>query len=131
MSTCNKDDVHAEHLRAAITLAVDGVHANKGGPFGAMVVDRDGRVISRAYNEVTSAADPTAHAEILAIRRACIQRQSHLLEGCSLYTSCWPCPMCAGAVQWSHIEHVYYAATPHDALTVGFDDKVFTYYQRI
>jgi len=105
----------------AIQLAKENVSSGKGGPFGAVIV-KDGEIIARAMNEVTSTDDPTAHAEVVAIRRACSKLQSYQLEGCEIYSSCEPCPMCLGAIYWARPEKVYYAATKDDAATSGFDD---------
>jgi len=118
------NEIHYKYIKRCIELACNGVQSNKGGPFGALVV-KDGKIIAEACNQVTSSKDVTAHAEIMAIRKACDALDSHDLTGCTLYTSCWPCPMCAGAVLWSHISHVYYAASPEDALSAGFNDKPF------
>ena len=110
-------------LREAIRLALQGMRSNMGGPFGAVVV-KDGQIVGRGNNRVTSNNDPTAHAEIMAIRDACAQLNSFQLEGCTLYTSCEPCPMCLGAIYWTRPERVVYAATHADADRIaGFDDK--------
>ena len=101
-----------------------GMDANEGGPFGAVVV-RKGEIIARAHNEVLATNDPTAHAEILAIRRASAVLGRYDLSDCVLYTSCYPCPMCLGAVFWSRIPTVYYGATQQDAAVGGFDDERF------
>ncbi|MDH3236525.1 MAG: nucleoside deaminase [Alphaproteobacteria bacterium] len=94
---------------------------NKGGPFGAVVV-KDGTIIAEGFNQVTSANDPTAHAEVTAIREACRKLGSFKLEGCEIYTSCEPCPMCLSAIFWARIERIYYANTREDAARIGFDD---------
>ena len=107
----------------AIQLAKENVSSGKGGPFGAVIV-KDGEIIARAMNEVTSTDDPTAHAEVVAIRQACSKLQSYQLEGCEIYSSCEPCPMCLGAIYWARPEKVYYAATKDDAATSGFDDDL-------
>jgi len=107
-------------LKKAISLAAEGMNRG-GGPFGA-IITRDGKIISRESNRVTLDNDPTAHAEILAIRSAAHQLGTWDLSGCELYTSCEPCPMCLGAVYWSGIRKVYYAATHNDARDAGFDD---------
>jgi guanine deaminase len=115
------DDPHERYLRLAIEEGVRGVRGGHGGPFGAVVVEGD-RVLAAACNEVTSLCDPTAHAEIQAIRAACQARGSFQLDGCDVYTSCEPCPMCLGALYWARPRSVYYAATRRDAAEAGFDD---------
>lgn len=111
-----------EFMREAIALSKLSIDSGKGGPFGAVVV-KDGKIIGAGHNEVTSTHDPTAHAEVVAIRRACEALQSFQLTGCELYTSCEPCPMCLGAIYWARPERVYYANTQADAAAVGFDDQ--------
>lgn len=111
----------AVFMDEAIDLAVKGVRNNEGGPFGAIIV-KDGVIVGRGNNHVTSTNDPTAHAEIMAIRDACRNLGVFQLHGCILYTSCEPCPMCFGAIYWAHIEKVYYAANKHTASYYGFDD---------
>jgi tRNA(Arg) A34 adenosine deaminase TadA len=111
-----------QFMRRAIELAQAGVDANAGGPFGAVVV-KDGRVIAEGCNRVTSTNDPTAHAEINAIRNACKALGSFQLEGCVIYTSCEPCPMCLGAIYWARPEKVFFACTRADAAEIGFDDQ--------
>lgn len=113
-------------LRRAIELAVANV-AQGGGPFAALVV-KDGRVIAEGVNRVTAAHDPTAHAEVEAIRAACAALGTFQLTGCDLYASCEPCPMCLGAIYWARPERVFYAATAADAARAGFDDA-FIYRQ--
>lgn len=107
-------------MRQAIALALESVRAG-GGPFGALVV-RDGRVLGRGANRVTPDNDPTAHAEVVAIRAACAAAGSFSLDGAELYTSCEPCPMCLGAIWWARIACVHYAGTRADAAAAGFDD---------
>ena len=107
-------------LRVAIQLAVDSVAAG-GGPFGAIVV-RDGEIVGRGRNAVVPNADPTAHAEVEAIRDACRALGTHTLAGCVLYSSCEPCPMCHAAARWARIDAVHFAATRHDAADAGFLD---------
>ncbi|RPH30444.1 MAG: nucleoside deaminase [Bacteroidales bacterium] len=109
-------------MKQAIELAIEGVMSSKGGPFGAIVV-KDGTIIGRGNNSVTSTNDPTAHAEVMAIREACKYLKSFQLDGCELYTSCEPCPMCLGAIYWAHLDVVYYSATRHTASYHGFDDS--------
>lgn len=111
-------------MEIAYDEAVSGMEANDGGPFGAVIV-RNGEVIARAHNEVLSTNDPTAHAEILAIRRASAVLGNFDLSECILYTTCYPCPMCMGAVLWARIPTVYYGATMQDAAEGGFDDERF------
>lgn len=108
-------------MRSAIRLARAKMRSNCGGPFGAVVV-RDGKIIARGWNRVTSANDPTAHAEITAIRAACKKLQTFDLAGCELYTSCEPCPMCLSAIYWARLKKVYYANTRRDAARIQFDD---------
>ena len=111
----------ADFMRRAIALSHEMMEANKGGPFGAVVV-KDGEIIAEGFNQVTSANDPTAHAEVTAIREACRKLGSFKLEGCEIYTSCEPCPMCLSAIFWARIERIYYANTREDAARIGFDD---------
>jgi guanine deaminase len=109
-------------MQEAIRHATDNVRSGKGGPFGAVVV-KGGRVIAAAANSVTSTNDPTAHAEVNAIREACKVLGTFQLEGCEIYTSCEPCPMCLGAIYWARPDRVYYSATASDAAASGFDDS--------
>ncbi|MBW5470556.1 tRNA-specific adenosine deaminase [Brevibacillus formosus] len=111
----------------AVQIAFENVRDKTGGPFGAIVV-KDGHVIGRGRNEVTASNDPTAHAEIQAIREACRHLRTFQLNDCDLYTSCEPCPMCLGAIYWARPRNVYYACTKEDAAHVGFDDQ-FIYEQ--
>jgi guanine deaminase len=108
-------------LRQAIELAREGVEQGKGGPFGCIIV-RDGQVVGKGCNQVTSTNDPTAHAEVVAIRDACRVLGDYQLSGCDVYTSCEPCPMCLGALYWARPQRVVYAATRHEAAGAGFDD---------
>ena len=108
-------------MRRAIELAQKGVDSNDGGPFGSVVV-KDGQIIGEGWNQVTSANDPTAHAEIVAIRDACRNLGSFQLDGCIVYASCEPCPMCLGAIYWARPAGIFYAGTREDAAAVGFDD---------
>lgn len=105
----------------AIELARSGMEQNEGGPFGC-VIARNKRIIAEGFNRVTSTNDPTAHAEIVAIRNACDVLGSFQLTGCDLYTSCEPCPMCLGAIYWARPERVFYASARTDAAAAGFDD---------
>ena len=109
-------------LEEALDLAVDNVESGLGGPFAALVV-ADGEIIARGTNRVTTVHDPTAHAEITAIRAACQERGDFHLDGCTLYATCEPCPMCLGAIYWARLDEVIYAATQADAAAAGFDDK--------
>ena len=109
-------------MARAVQLSIDNVRSGRGGPFGAVVV-RDGKIIAEGVNRVTSANDPTAHAEVLAIRQACANLGVYHLEDCELYTSCEPCPMCLGAIYWAHLSRIYFANTAADAAEIGFDDS--------
>jgi len=111
-----------EYMQAAIDEAFKGMKADEGGPFGAVVV-RDGTIIARAHNEVLSTGDPTAHAEIQAIREAAKALGRFDLSGCEIYATCEPCPMCLGAVFWARIHRLYYGCSRADAASVGFSDK--------
>ena len=113
--------MQTEFMRAAIDLSRAKMRANCGGPFGAVVVRR-GRIIARGWNKVTSTNDPTAHAEVTAIRAACKKLKTFHLNDCELYTSCEPCPMCLAAIYWARFKTVYYANTRHDAARIQFDD---------
>ena len=108
-------------IEMAVDLARQGVAQNEGGPFGCVIV-KDGQVIGRGNNKVISTHDPTAHAEVVAIRDACRQLNSHQLEGCTIYTSCEPCPMCLGAIYWARPDRIVYACTREDAASINFDD---------
>ncbi len=109
-------------MREAIQRAVENVRSGRGGPFGAIVVKSD-RIIATGTNLVTSMNDPTAHAEVTAIREACHALSTFQLAGCEIYTSCEPCPMCLGAIYWARPDRVYFAATAGDAAEAGFDDS--------
>jgi len=117
----------SEFMRQAIRLSEEGVQSGRGGPFGCVVVRR-GEVVGRGSNQVTSSCDPTAHAEIVAIRAACKAMGTFKLDDCTLYASCEPCPMCLAAIYWAHIPTVYYGNTRQDAAAIGFDDD-FIYQQ--
>lgn len=114
-------------MEKAIELALENVMSNHGGPFGAIVV-KDGKIIGTGRNVVTTSNDPTAHAEVQAIRAACQYLNDFQLIDCEIYTSCEPCPMCIGAIYWARPKAVYYACTKEDAAKVGFDDQ-FIYEQ--
>jgi len=109
-------------MKEAINQALKGMKNNEGGPFGCVVV-KDGKIIGRGNNKVTSSNDPTAHAEVTAIRDACKHLNSFQLEGCEIYTSCEPCPMCLGAIYWARPDRVFYGSTQKDAADIGFDDE--------
>ena len=108
-------------MQEAIRLSLEKMRAGHGGPFGAVVV-RNGEIIGRGWNQVTSTNDPTAHAEVVAIREACRHLGSFRLDGCELFTSCEPCPMCLAAIYWSRLRRVYYGNTRQDAARIDFDD---------
>ena len=110
-----------EFMKRAIALALENVRSGSGGPFAALVV-REGQVIAEGTNRVTLSSDPTAHAEVVAIREACRVLGDFQLTGCDLYTTCEPCPMCLGAIYWARPTRVFYAATAADAAGAGFDD---------
>ena len=109
-----------ELMRKAIELSVKNV-AEGGGPFGA-VIARNGEIVATGVNRVTDEHDPTAHAEVSAIRAACRKLNTFDLSGCEIYTSCEPCPMCLGAIYWAHLDRMYYGNNQHDAAEIGFDD---------
>ncbi len=115
-------DRELRFMEEAIALSRYGVSANDGGPFGCVVVRGD-EVVGRGWNRVTSTNDPTAHAEVVAIREACKNLGAFQLEDCEIYTSCEPCPMCMGAIYWARPKKVYYANTREDAARIGFDDS--------
>lgn len=113
--------MHEAFMRRAIELSREKMRQDEGGPFAAVIV-RDGAIIAEGWNQVTGHNDPTAHAEIVAIREACRALGCFSLEGCVIYTSCEPCPMCLSAIHWAHIDRVFYANTASDAASIGFDD---------
>jgi guanine deaminase len=117
-----------EFMRRAIALSRQKMDENCGGPFGA-VIAKDGKIISEGWNQVTSSCDPTAHAEVVAIRAACKTLNDFSLKGCEIYTSCEPCPMCLSAIYWAHLDCIYYANSRDDAAVIGFDDDFL--YQEI
>lgn len=112
------------YMLAAIKMAEENFIAGKGGPFGAVIV-RNGEIVAAAGNCVTSTNDPTAHAEVVAIRNACKTLETFDLSGCEIFASCEPCPMCLGAIMWARLDKLYYAADRNDALQAGFDDELF------
>ena len=111
-----------QFMSEAIRLSKKGMTDEHGGPFGAVVV-KGGKIVGSGFNEVTSTNDPTAHAEVMAIRDACKNLQTFQLDDCEIYTSCEPCPMCMGAIYWARPTKVYYACTREDAAKIGFDDS--------
>lgn len=116
-----------EYMKIAKDLADNNLETNKGGPFGAVIV-KDGQIIGKGSNCVLVNNDPTAHAEIIAIREACKKINSYDLSGCILYTTCYPCPMCLSAIIWSNIKEVYYGNTKEDAENIGFrDDDIYDF----
>jgi guanine deaminase len=114
--------VQERFMRRAIALALENVSAGRGGPFAAVVVRGDA-VLAEGTNQVTATNDPSAHAEMLAVRAACRQLGHFQLTGCEIYSSCEPCPMCLGLIYWARPDRVYYAATAEDAAAIGFDDS--------
>ena len=110
------------YMARAIQLSIENVTSGQGGPFGAVIV-KDGRIIAEGVNQVTHSNDPTAHAEVVAIRQACTVLGGFELKDCELYTSCEPCPMCLGAIYWSRLARLYYGALAADAAQAGFDDS--------
>jgi tRNA(Arg) A34 adenosine deaminase TadA len=117
------DDADTGFLKEAFSLARAGMADGRGGPFGAVIV-KDGVVVARGSNRVVRDGDPTAHAEVVAIREACRALGTHVLDSCELYSSCEPCPMCLAAIYWSRIGRVVYASTHADASAAGFDDTL-------
>jgi len=118
------EDKKVFFMKKVLEMARENIKNGKGGPFAAIVV-KDGQIVGEGTNLVTSTNDPTAHAEIVAIRNACKNLGVFHLTGCEIYTSCEPCPMCLGAVYWARIEKIYYAGTREDAKEAGFDDSKF------
>ena len=110
-------------MARAIQLSIENVRSGRGGPFGAVIV-KDGNMIAEEANQVTSTSDPTAHAEILAVRAACARLKVFDLHGCEIYTSCEPCPMCLGAIYWARLSSIYFASAAADASRIGFDDSL-------
>ena len=113
---------NSEFMLRAIELSIQSAKS-KGGPFGCVIV-KDNKIIAEGHNQVTANNDPTAHAEIVAIRNACTKLNDFFLKGCDLYTSCEPCPMCLSAIYWSHVDNIYYANTRMDAKDIDFDDSL-------
>ncbi len=120
-----------EFMNVAIDLSDDNFDKNYGGPFGACIV-KDGEIIGKGINRVIKDNDPTAHAEVVAIRNACKKLGTYDLSGCELYTSCYPCPMCLSAIIWANIRKVYYGNTKEDAADIGFrDDYIYDFINRL
>jgi guanine deaminase len=117
----------ADHMLRAIELSLEMMRSGCGGPFGAVIV-KDGKIIAEGFNQVTSTNDPTAHAEIVAVRLACQALGTYDLTGCEIYTSCEPCPMCLSAIYWARLSRIYYANDRHDAAKIGFRDD-FLYHE--
>lgn len=117
----DKRNMSKEFMRRAIALGIENVRSGGGGPFAALVV-KDGRIVAEGVNRVTATNDPTAHAEVVAIREACRALKTFQLTGCDLYSTCEPCPMCLGAIYWARPARVFYASLASDAAEVGFDD---------
>lgn len=113
---------HIQFMKRAVELSKQGMLNDKGGPFGCVIV-KDNQIIAEGYNSVTSTNDPTAHAEVVAIRNACKNLNSYQLDDCIIYTSCEPCPMCLGAIYWARPQKVFYANTRTEAAEIGFDDE--------
>ena len=116
------DNDNSKFMQEAIRLSIANVEEGKGGPFGAIVV-KDGKIIARGVNQVTTNNDPTAHAEVVAIREACRILNTFQLDGCEIYTSCEPCPMCLGAIYWARPDKLFYANSKEDAANIQFDDQ--------
>ncbi len=116
------EERHLKFLEYAVAIARKSMDANTGGPFGCVIV-KDGEIIAEGTNAVTSSNDPTAHAEIVAIRKACEKLNDFQLTDCTIYASCEPCPMCLGAIYWARPKAVYFASNRHDAAAIGFDDQ--------
>lgn len=114
--------MHKEFLQQAIDLAIENARSGEGGPYGAVIV-KDNQLIAASGNKVTTNIDPTAHAEVMAIRLACKKLNDFQLQGCILYSSCEPCPMCLGAIYWARLAKVYFACSRHDAAAANFDDS--------
>lgn len=120
-----------QYMKVAKEFAEDNLRTNVGGPFGACIV-KDGVIVGRGSNHVLENNDPTAHAEVMAIREACKTLHTYDLSGCELYTSCYPCPMCLFAIIWSNIKKVYYGNTKEDAANIGFrDDYIYNYIKNL
>ncbi len=121
MNLSEEMEMHRHFMAEAIRMSELNLEGDKGGPFGAVIV-KDGQIIAKGSNQVTKSNDPTAHAEIVAIRQACTMLNSFQLTDCDIYCSCEPCPMCLGAIYWARPRRVFFAATRYDAANAGFDD---------
>jgi|HubBroStandDraft_6_1064221.scaffolds.fasta_scaffold1034346_1 guanine deaminase len=121
--TVHETRMDNSYMARAIHLAIDNVRSGRGGPFGAVIV-KDGNIVAEGANQVTFSKDPTAHAEVLAIRAACQKLDVFDLEGCEIFTSCEPCPMCLGAIYWARLSRIYFASAADDAAKAGFDDSL-------
>lgn len=119
---CNSNEHHALHMAEASRISREKMQAGLGGPFGAVIV-KDGKVIGIGFNKVTTDNDPTAHAEVVAIREACKNQGDFSLKGAVIYTSCEPCPMCLASIYWARLDRIYYANSRYDAARIGFDDE--------
>ncbi|MFN2267566.1 MAG: nucleoside deaminase [Desulfonatronovibrio sp.] len=117
-------DIEKANMLEAINLSGTNIHKAHGGPFGAVVV-KDGKIVGKGYNQVILTNDPTAHAEILAIRDACGKLGTYQLSNCEIYSSCEPCPMCLSAIYWARIDRLFFGCTRNDAQEIGFDDNLF------
>ena len=123
--------MHEEFLKVAFQEAKLGVSKDDGGPFGAVIVDSNGKIVSQGHNMVLATHDPTNHAEIVAIRKACDRLHTHDLSGCTIYSNCEPCPMCLSAIIWSNIQVLYYGAPRKDAAHIGFrDDLIYDFFEQ-
>ncbi|MFO8021076.1 MAG: nucleoside deaminase [Perlabentimonas sp.] len=121
MKQSNMEEKHKEYMQEAIRLSLENID-NNGGPFGAVIV-KDGKIIAKGANRVTCSNDPTAHAEVVVIREAAKNLNDFNLSGCTIYTSCEPCPMCLAAIYWARIDRIFYGNTKTDAKKIGFDDS--------
>lgn len=126
-SDANSDSLNHAHMRRAIALSLEMMRGNRGGPFGAVIVQR-GSIVAEGCNRVTSDNDPTAHAEVVAIREACRSLGRFDLTGCEIFTSCEPCPMCLSAIYWARLDRIWFANDRHDAAKIGFRDD-FLYHE--
>ena len=120
-----------KYIKIKLKEAKEGLLSHDGGPFGAVIINKDGKIISSAHNMVLSTNDSTAHAEVTAIRKACEKLKTHNLENCILICSCEPCPMCLSAIIWANIKKVYFSSTRYDAASIGFrDEMIYDFLER-